>query len=213
MKSLRSLLALALTATLAVFAVFVAPTVSAAGERPEVGQPAPDFTLIDTHGQTHALSSLKGKVVVLEWVNHGCPFVMKHYDSGNMQKTQKAAAADGVVWLSICSSAPGKQGNLTPVEWNTTTAAKGAAPAAVLLDADGKVGKLYHATNTPQLFVINAAGLIVYSGAIDSIASTKTDDVPKAQNYILTALADLKAGRPIAASATKPYGCSVKYAD
>lgn len=184
-----------------------------AAERPEVGKPAPAFTLTDTHGTAHSLSSFKGKVVVLEWVNHGCPFVVKHYDSGNMQKTQQAAAADGVVWLSICSSAPGKQGNLSADEWNKTTAAKGAAPTAVLLDADGKVGKLYHATNTPQLFVLNAEGVVVYSGAIDSIASANVEDVPKAQNYVLAALADLKAGRPVAKPVTKPYGCSVKYAD
>ena len=201
-----------LAVALAAFVGLAASPVSAA-DRPEVGQPAPDFTLTDTNGQTHALASFKGKVVVLEWVNHGCPFVMKHYQSGNMQKTQKAAAADGAVWLSICSSAAGKQGHLTPAEWDRTTAAQGAAPTAVLLDADGKVGKLYHATNTPQLFVINAAGVIVYSGAIDSIASAKAEDVPKAQNYVLAALADLKAGRPVATPVTKPYGCSVKYAD
>jgi hypothetical protein len=201
-----------LAAALAVF-VGLAASAASAADRPEVGQPAPDFTLTDTAGQSHTLSSFKGKVVVLEWVNHGCPFVIKQYHSGNMQKTQKAAAADGVVWLSICSSAAGKQGNLTPAEWNQTTTAQGAAPTAVLLDADGKVGKLFHATNTPQLFVINAAGVISYSGAIDSIASTKTEDVPKAQNYVLAALADLKAGRPVATPVTKPYGCSVKYAD
>ncbi len=205
MKSLR-LFSVALLAACAAL-------VAAAAVRPEVGQPAPDFTLTDTQGKTHALSSFKGKVVVLEWINHGCPFVVKHYDSGNMQKTQRAAAADGVVWLSICSSAPGKQGHLSAADWNKTNGAKGAAPAAVLLDEAGVVGRLYHATNTPQLFVIDAAGVIVYSGAIDSIPSAKADDVPKATNYILAALADLKAGRPVATPVTKPYGCSVKYAD
>lgn len=205
MKSLRSLFVAAIVAAVSLAAH--------AAERPEVGKSAPAFTLTDTHGTAHSLSSFKGKVVVLEWVNHGCPFVIKHYDSGNMQKTQKAAAADGVVWLSICSSAPGKQGNLSADEWNKTTAAKGATPTAVLLDADGKVGKLYHATNTPQLFVLNAEGVVVYSGAIDSIASANVEDVPKAQNYVLAALADLKAGRPVAKPVTKPYGCSVKYAD
>lgn len=207
MKSLSSLLA-----AVAVLGVLAASTALAAS-LPEVGQPAPDFTLTDSNGQTHSLASFKGKVVVLEWINHGCPFVVKHYDSDNMQKTQKSATADGTVWLSICSSAPGKQGDLTPAEWNTTTAAKGAAPTAVLLDADGKVGKLYHATNTPQMFVINAAGLVVYSGAIDSIPSAKAADLAKAQNYVLAALADLKAGRPVATPVTKAYGCSVKYAD
>lgn len=198
----------------AAFAAFVGLASStSAAERPEVGQPAPDFTLTDTHGVVQSLSAFKGKVVVLEWINHGCPFVIKHYDSGNMQKTQKAAAADGAVWLSICSSARGKQGHMTPAEWNTASAAKSAVPLAVLLDEAGEVGKRYHATNTPQLFVINAAGLIVYSGAIDSIASAKADDVTKAQNYVLAALGDLKAGRPVATPVTKPYGCSVKYAD
>ncbi|MBK8476825.1 MAG: redoxin domain-containing protein [Opitutaceae bacterium] len=197
----------------ALVAVVALVSSAAAAERPEVGQPAPDFTLTDTRGVVQSLSAFKGKVVVLEWINHGCPFVIKHYDSANMQKTQKAAAADGAVWLSICSSAPGKQGHMTPAEWNTVNAAKSAAPLAVLLDEDGKVGKRYHATNTPQLFVIDAAGRIAYSGAIDSIASAKGEDVPKAQNHVLAALADLKAGRPVATPVTKPYGCSVKYAD
>ena len=208
MKSLRS----RLTAAVAVLGVLVASTAFGAS-RPEVGQPAPDFTLTDSKGQTHSLSSFKGKVVVLEWINHGCPFVVKHYDSQNMQKTQKSATADGAVWLSICSSAPGKQGHQSAADWNKTNAAKDAAPTAVLLDEDGKVGKLYHATNTPQMFVINAAGLVVYSGAIDSIPSAKAADIPKAQNYVLAALADLKAGRPVATPVTKPYGCSVKYPD
>jgi len=203
MNSLRCLAGAALAATLCIV------TLRAAG--PEVGQPAPDFTLTDTNGQAHSLAALKGRTVVLEWVNHGCPFVMKHYGSGNMQKLQKAAAADGVVWLSICSSAPGKQGNLSPADWNKTTAEKGAAPAAVLPDADGRVGHLYHATNTPQLFIINPAGVLVYAGAIDSVASTRPEDLAQAQNYVTAALADLKAGRPVATAATKPYGCSVKY--
>lgn len=208
MKSLRSLL----SAAVAVLGVLAASTAWAA-TRPEVGQSAPDFTLTDSNGQTHSLASFKGKVVVLEWINHGCPFVVKHYDSGNMQKTQKSATAGGAVWLSICSSAPGKQGHLSAADWNKTNSVKGAAPTAVLLDEDGKVGKLYHATNTPQMFVINAAGLVVYSGAIDSIPSAKVDDVAKAQNYVLAALADVKAGRPVATPVTKAYGCSVKYAD
>lgn len=186
---------------------------ASAAERPEVGQPAPDFTLTDSHGKAHSLASFKGKVVVLEWINHGCPFVVKHYSTGNMQKTQQAAAADGVVWLSICSSAPGKQGHLSPADWHKANTEKGAVPAAVLLDEKGTVGKLYHATNTPQLFVIDAAGVVVYSGAIDSVPSAKGEDVPKATNYILAVLADLKAGRPVATPVTKPYGCSVKYAD
>ena len=203
MNSLSRLLTAVSVAALSLIAV------RAAG--PAVGQPAPDFTLTDTTGRAQTLSALRGKTVVLEWVNHGCPFVQKHYGSGNMQKLQKAAAADGVIWLSICSSAPGNQGNLTPAEWIKTTAEKGAAPAAVLLDADGKVGHLYHATNTPQLFILNPAGALVYAGAIDSIASARPEDIAQAQNYVTAALADLKAGRPVATPVTKPYGCSVKY--
>jgi hypothetical protein len=204
MNSLRHLVCAA------ALAVLSAP-VALLGAPPAVGQTAPDFTLTDTNGQAHSLAALHGKTVVLEWVNHGCPFVVKHYGSGNMQKLQKAAAADGVVWLSICSSAPGKQGHMAPADWNKTTAEKGAAPAAVLLDADGRVGRLYHATNTPQLFIINPAGVLVYAGAIDSVASARSEDIAQAQNYVTAALADLKAGRPVAMAATKPYGCSVKY--
>lgn len=184
-----------------------------AADRPEVGQPAPNFTLSDSNGASRSLADFRGKVVVLEWVNHGCPFVAKHYGAGNMQATQRAALADGAVWLSICSSAPGKQGHLAPAEWNATTAAKGAAPTAVLIDDAGTVGHLYHATNTPQLFIVDTDGVLVYAGAIDSIPSTKPEDVPAARNYVLAALADLKAGRAVAIPVTKPYGCSVKYAD
>ena len=196
-------------AALAAFSTLLA----SAADRPEVGKPAPDFTLTDTQGKSHALSAFRGKVVVLEWVNHGCPFVVKHYGSGNMQRTQQAAVQDGAVWLSICSSAPGKQGHLSPADWNKTNTEKGTTATAVLLDEAGKVGRLYHATATPQLFVIDAQGKLVYSGAIDSIPSANADDVPKAQNYVLAALADLKAGRAVATPVSKPYGCSVKYAD
>ena len=130
-----------------------------------------------------------------------------------MQKTQKAAAADGVVWYSVCSSAPGLQGNMSPDDWNKKSAEMGSAAAAVLLDETGKVGHLYGATNTPNLFVINPQGVIVYEGAIDSIPSARISDLAKAQNYVLAALADLKAGRPVTTPATRPYGCSVKYND
>jgi hypothetical protein len=203
MTSLRTLAIAALAACALPVVLRAAP--------PAVGQPAPAFALPDTNGQVHSLAALKGKTVVLEWVNHGCPFVQKHYGSGNLQRLQKAAAADGVVWFSICSSAAGKQGHLSPAEWNQTTADKGAAPAAVLLDADGTVGHLYHATNTPQLFVINSAGVLVYAGAIDSIPSARPADIAGAQNYVAAALTDVKAGRPVATPVTKPYGCSVKY--
>ena len=199
-----------LIAALSFFFALISAT-SVRAQAPEVGKPAPGFSLTDTHGETCNLAAYQGRTVVLEWVNYGCPFVKKHYGSGNMQKLQKAAAADGVVWLSICSSAPGKEGFMSADDWNRTETAKGAAPAAVLLDPDGKVGHLYHATNTPQMFIIDAKGLLVYAGAIDSIASTKPEDIPVATNYISAALADLKAGRSVAMSVSKPYGCGVKY--
>ncbi|NJK91672.1 MAG: thioredoxin family protein [Blastochloris sp.] len=178
----------------------------------DVGKPAPDFKLTDTNGKSHNLSDFKGKTVVLEWINHGCPFVVKHYASGNMQKLQKTYTAKDVVWLSICSSAEGKQGYMKPEEWNKTTAEKGAAPTAVLLDADGKVGQLYGAKTTPEIFIINPEGVLVYEGAIDSIKSTDQADVAKAENYVSKALEELMAGKPISTASTPPYGCSVKYA-
>jgi len=179
----------------------------------QVGQPAPAFTLKDSKGTSHNLADFKGKTVVLEWINHGCPFVVKHYSGGAMQALQKDYTAKGVVWLSICSSAPGKQGHMSPEEWNKTNAEKGAAPSAVLLDEDGKVGKLYQAKTTPHMYVINPEGLLVYAGAIDSIKSTSAADVPKADNYVKSALDEVLAGKPVTTASTEAYGCSVKYAN
>lgn len=186
---------------------------SARAEGPQVGQPAPAFTLKDTKGREHSLSDFKGKVVVLEWVNHGCPFVKKFYSVGEMQKLQKEAVEQGVVWLSICSSAPGKQGHMSPEQWNQKNAEVGFAGTAVLIDEDGKVGRQYNARTTPEMFVINAEGNIVYMGAIDSIRSTKSEDIAKSKNYVRAALAALKAGKAPEVTQTQPYGCSVKYAD
>ena len=177
------------------------------------GSPAPAFELTDSNGKTHKLSDYAGKVVVLEWVNHGCPFVKKHYNSGNMQKTQSSATADGAVWLSICSSAPGEQGHESPADWNKINASKNVAATAVLIDESGKVGRAYDARTTPHMFVIDASGKVVYAGGIDSIASTDKSDIAKAQNYVLAAFADIKAGRTVATASSKPYGCNVKYAD
>ena len=177
----------------------------------KTGDPAPAFTLTDTHGKVRTLSEFKGKFVVLEWVNHGCPFVRKHYDSGNMQALQKEATAKGVIWLSICSSALGKQGNLSPDEWNKTTAAQGAVPTAVLPDEDGKVGKLYGARTTPHLFVIAPDGRLIYQGGIDNIRSAAPEDIPKATNYVRVALEEAMAGKPVTTPDSQPYGCSVKY--
>ncbi len=177
-----------------------------------VGQPAPGFTLTDIKGTTHNLADFKGKTVVLEWVNPECPFVVKHYEkSGNMPALQKAATADGVVWLSINSGAAGKQGDFAPAqvaEWTTKT---GAAPAAYLRDSDGKVGKLYGAKTTPHLFVITPDGKVAYNGAIDSIKSADAGDIAKSENYLTAALAAVKKNAPVATSSTQPYGCSVKY--
>jgi peroxiredoxin len=189
-------------------AVALALTAHAA---PEIGKPAPDFTLQDLDGQEHKLSDLKGKTVVLEWVNYGCPFVKKHYESKNMQNLQKEATADGVVWLAICSSAPGKQGNETPETAKTKTKEVGSNATAYLVDADGTVGKLYGAKTTPEMFIIDKDGNLVYMGAIDDKPNPSPDSIEGAVNYVKAALADIKAGKPVATTTTKPYGCSVKY--
>ena len=193
---------------LAALAVFGAIQTHAA----EVGKPAPAFTLTDSNGKSHQLSDFKGKTVVLEWINHECPFVVKHYSGGNMQGLQKTYTGKGVVWLSICSSAPGTQGHLSAADWNKTTAEKKASSTAVLIDEDGSVGKLYGAKTTPQMYVINAEGVLVYSGAIDSIKSTSADDIAKAENYVSKALDEVLAGKPVTTATTAPYGCSIKYA-
>lgn len=183
----------------------------AAWAAPEIGKPAPEFTLVDSNGTSHNLSDFKGKVVVLEWLNHGCPFVVKHYESQNMQNLQKEYTEKGVIWLSIVSSAEGQQGFMTPEETNKAKEAKGASPTAVLLDPDGKVGRLYDAKVTPEMFIINADGILVYHGAIDSIRSTKAEDVAKAENYVKAALDEILAGKPVTTAKTQAYGCSVKY--
>ncbi len=179
----------------------------------EVGKPAPAVTHTDTNGKSHNLADFKGKTVVLEWINHGCPFVVKHYSGGHMQALQKEYTGKGIVWLSICSSAPGKQGHMSADEWNKTNTEKSASPTAVLVDEDGKVGKLYDAKTTPHMFVINAEGTLVYAGAIDSIKSTSVDDVPKATNHVKAALDEILAGKPVTTASSAPYGCSVKYAN
>lgn len=193
-----------------VFAVCVGMATSCfAG--PEVGKPAPDFTLKDLSGKEHKLSDLKGKYVILEWVNFGCPFVKKHYDTKNMQGLQKKAADEGVVWLSICSSAPGKQGNETPTAGKEKFAEYDSAAAAYLVDEDGAVGQLYNAKTTPEMFVIDPEGTLVYMGAIDDKPTPDQAAVADANNYVRVALTEIKEGKPVSQSSTKPYGCSVKY--
>ena len=186
--------------------------VGALAKTAEVGQPAPDFTLAAIDGTTHRLSDYRGRTVVLEWVNPECPIVQKHYDgSGNMPRLQKAAAAAGVVWLSINSAAPGKQGDFAAAAVAAWMKRVGALPAAYFRDRNGVVGKLYGARNTPHMFVVDGQGRLVYEGAIDSIRSADPADVARAENYVTGALAALQAGRPVSPSATQPYGCSVKY--
>jgi len=202
----------ALTRILFAGAASLALFVGAASAAPTVGQPAPDFTLKDINGQAHTLSTYKGKTVVLEWVNPECPFVVKHYQgSGNLPATQKAAIAEGAVWLSINSGHPGAQGDYDPSAVQAWQKQTGAAASAYLRDQNGKVGKLYDARHTPTLFIINPEGILVYAGGIDSINSSDPDDIAKATNYVKAAFADLKAGRPVAKATTKAYGCSVKY--
>ena len=178
----------------------------------KVGQAAPDFTLTDVNGVKHSLSEFKGKTVVLEWVNPECPFVQKHYDhSGNIPGLQKAATADGVVWLSINSAAAGKEGDYDPARVKAWQQRIHSAATDYFRDQDGKVGQLYDARTTPHLFIINGSGTLVYAGGIDSIRSTRVEDIAKATNYVREALADVKAGKPVRTPTSQPYGCAVKY--
>jgi peroxiredoxin len=177
----------------------------------QVGQNAPDFLLKDTNGKTQQLSSYRGKYVVLEWYQPDCPFVRKHYGSGNMQKLQKEYTAKGVVWLSIDSSAPGQEGNYDAAKLNAFAARDGAARTALMIDSDGKVGHLYGAKTTPDMYVIDPSGKLIYQGAIDNKRSTDVADVNTATNYVKAALDAALSGKSVATTATAPYGCSVKY--
>ena len=176
-----------------------------------VGQAAPAFTLKDTKGKTWNSKDLKGKIVVLEWFNHGCPFVKKHYESNNMQKLQKKYTGKGVAWLCVCSSAPGKQGSASAADHEKAFKDKGAAPSAVLLDENGKVGQAYGAKTTPHMFIIDKKGVLAYAGAIDDKPGVDKAEVAQAKNYVGTALDELLAGKPVTTAVTKSYGCSVKY--
>ncbi|MCC6963171.1 MAG: thioredoxin family protein [candidate division Zixibacteria bacterium] len=176
-----------------------------------IDQPAPDFTLKDLDGKEYKLSSFKGKYVVLEWVNFDCPFVKKHYSSGNMQALQAEATKKGVIWLSICSSAPGKQGHFPIADLKKRIATEKAVPTAYLIDENGVVGKLYGAKTTPHMFVIDSIGKLRYAGAIDDMPSTKVDDIPKATNYVRAALDAVTNGRAVAVKSQTPYGCAVKF--
>lgn len=206
---LRTLLPHALLLPLALLTVTCAAGPALAS--PEIGQEAPAFTLPAADGETHSLADFRGQVVVLEWVNHDCPFVKKHYGSGNMQALQEKYTGEGVVWLSVNSSAPGKQGHVTPEQALELTAEKNAAPTAVLLDPEGDVGQSYGARTTPHMYVIDEDGVLVYMGAIDDRPTTDLDDVEGATNYVTAALDAVLAGGTPETQVTKPYGCSVKY--
>lgn len=176
-----------------------------------VDQSAPAFTANGADGRAVDLASLRGKTVVLEWTNHDCPYVKKHYDSGNIQGLQKEATAQGVVWLQVISSAPGQQGFVDGATAAKLNASRNAAPTGTLLDPSGQLGKSYGAQTTPHLYIITPDGKLAYKGGIDSIASAKKEDIAKADSYVRLALADLAAGRKVAQASTRPYGCSVKY--
>lgn len=176
----------------------------------KVGEKAPDFELTDIRGKTHQLSEYEGKVVVLEWTNYGCPYVKKYYDSGKMQELQAKMQEDGVVWLTICSSASGEQGHMDAAGWDKATK-KNSATADVLIDESGKVGKAYNAMTTPHMYAINETGILVYNGAIDSKPTTRAADIDTAENYVVAAVKALHDGKEVAQKTTKPYGCSVKY--
>jgi len=194
--------------TIAGLAAIVGMTALQAGK---VGEPAPAFASKDTKGIEHELGDFKGKWVVLEWHNNGCPYVKKQYDSGNMQKLQKEWTARGVVWLTVISSAPGKQGYVTASEADAYVKDKGAAPTAVLLDPAGTMGMAYEAKTTPHMYVIDPSGKLLYNGAIDDKPTTDLNDVPGARNYLSQALTEAMAGKLVSMPTTKPYGCSVKY--
>lgn len=178
---------------------------------PKVGEPAPDFSLTDVAGKRHSLGEYKGKYVVLEWNNPDCPFVHKHYDSGNMQKLQQEARGKGAVWLTINSGAAGKEGAYAPEKLAQLTKEKKAEPTAYLLDGDGRVGHAYNATATPQMFVIDPKGTLIYEGGIDDKPTPNPADIAGAKNYVRAALEESMAGKPVSTPVSQPYGCHVKY--
>ncbi len=191
--------AILLTAALAVFAA-------------RVGETAPDFTATDSNGKTHHLADYRGKYVVLEWHNNGCPYTRKHYESGNMENLQREWTARGVVWFTVISSAPGQEGYVTAEQENQYMQQMHAAPTAALLDPSGDLGHLYGAKTTPHMFIINPEGVLIYDGAIDNRSTPDASDIPGALNYVSQALTEAMAGRPVSVPVSQPYGCSVKYA-
>ena len=186
--------------------------VGPAAAQQTTGQVAGNFRLTDATGKAVSLSDYRGRTVVLEWNNPGCPYVKKHYDSGNMQRTQGSATAGGAVWLTVNSGAPGKQGYMTGPEARAFTASAKARPTAYLLDPEGRVGRGYAAKTTPHLYVIDGRGVLRYQGGIDDKPTADQADIAGARNHVLAALGEMKAGKPVSVAETRPYGCSVKYA-
>jgi len=193
------------------FALFGLALTQPAAAAPDIGAPAPPFQAVDSNGNTVKLADYRGKLVVLEWSNHDCPFVMKHYGSANMQTLQREATGEGVVWLTIISSAPGTQGYVQGAEANALTAKWNAAPTNVLLDPTGAIGKAYGAQTTPHMYVIGKDGVLLYKGGIDDKATANVADIPGAKNYVRVALDAVKAGRAVDPAVTRAYGCTVKY--
>ncbi len=202
----RGILICAMTAMLAAASSHGAPA------QADVGSPAPGFALTDSNGKPVSLADFRGKTVVLEWTNHECPYVGKHYRGNNMQALQKKWTADGVVWLTVISSAPGEQGHVSPAEANKLTADRGAAPTAVLFDPKGQAGRAYGATATPHMYVISGAGTLVYKGGIDDKPTARLEDLKTARNFVDEALTEIKQGKPVSVGFSRVYGCTIKYA-
>jgi peroxiredoxin len=199
-----------MAAAVALGATFLMNTHASAA--PAVGQPAPDFIAVDTAGQQHRLSDFAGKFVVLEWTNPGCPFERKHYGSGNLPATQKAATGQGAVWLAINSTGRASGDYLKPAAFAAWMKKHAAAPTAMLMDEDGVIGRAYGARTTPHIFIVDPKGTLVYAGGIDSIASTRVEDIKTAVNYVNQALGEAFGGQPVSAAATRPYGSPIRYA-
>jgi peroxiredoxin len=191
--------------------VALAPTIANPGTQARVGAPAPAFTLGDSNGKTVSLADFKGKTVVLEWTNHDCPYVRKHYGGNAMQALQKKWTEQGVVWLTLISSSPGTQGFVSAAEANKLTADRGAAPSDVLFDPKGSVGRAYGAQVTPHMYVITGDGTLVYMGGIDDKPTTRLDDLKTAKNFVDAALSEVAQGKPVSVTTSRPYGCTIKY--
>ena len=186
-------------------------TAALAFAAPAIGTKAPDFTGTASDGKTYKLADYKGKFVVLQWYNRDCPFIHKHYDSGNMQKLQETYGKKGVIWFEIISSAPGREGYLTPAEAAANRTKSGTKSDATLLDPAGTIGKLYEAKTTPHIFIVDPKGILIYQGAIDDHNSADAEDIPLSKNYVSAALDEALAGKPVSVASTHPYGCGVKY--